>query len=58
MRTPKKRQLTLQATPQEQCRFERIKKYYKRTSDSDTIRMLIDNEAEKISLELAACRQD
>ena len=42
------RQLALAATIEEVKRFEAVKRYHKRSSDSDTLRFLIDQEAEKI----------
>lgn len=44
----KPRQIALAATVAEVQNFEVIKKFYRRRSDSDTLRFLIDREAEKI----------
>lgn len=43
-----RKQLALNATAEEAAQFEAIKQYHKRSSDSDTIRFLIHQEAEKI----------
>ena len=42
------RQLALGATEEEVRKFEQIKKFYCRKSDSDMIRFLISQEAKKI----------
>ena len=42
------RQLALSASAEEVRKFEVIKAHHRRRSDSDTIRFLIEQEAEKI----------
>ena len=42
------RHIALAASLDEISRLEAIKRFYRRTSDSDTLRFLINKEAEKI----------
>ena len=43
-----RKQLSMYANAEEAAQFEAIKLHHKRSSDSDTIRFLIQQEAEKI----------
>ena len=40
--------IAIYATPEEVRKFELIKAFHKRSSNSDMLRVLIDNEVEKI----------
>lgn len=57
MKKAKKHSVSYAATPDEMTKLERIKRHYKRRTNTDAIRFLIEQEAEKILPQKCAIAQ-